>query len=166
MRRSSIYVGKWLSAYIASSIILGVSALIAIANQLYYFGVTFPYQFGDALVFSWVYLAAVLGLTFFFSSLFKTNSLSILTSAILLLFGFDLIQGIVSSLAKVEPWFVLTYGSSIIGNVMTNPYPTTTTQFGVTNYAPTIPEGLAIMFAYFIVTSILGLVLFERKEFT
>ncbi len=167
VRRSSIYIGKWLSAYIASSVILGVSAIIVISNQFYYSGYSaFPYQFAEALAFSWVYLAAVLGLTFFFSSVFKSNSISILTSAIMLLFGFSLIEQIVIGLVKVEPWFVLTYGSSIISNVMSVPYPTTSTNFGATSYVATIPEGLAIMFAYFIVSSVLGLVLFERKEFT
>ncbi len=33
-------------------------------------------------------------------------------------------------------------------------------------YAPTIVQGLTIMAGYFVITAILGLVLFERKEFT
>ena len=33
-------------------------------------------------------------------------------------------------------------------------------------YNVAVPEGLAIIGIYFIVTAILGLVLFERKEFT
>ncbi|MHB8567678.1 MAG: ABC transporter permease [Nitrososphaerales archaeon] len=163
VRRSSVYIGKWLSAFIASSLVLAVSAAIPIANQLYYFGATFPYQFGDALALSWVYLAAVLGLTFFFSSLFKASSMSILTSAILLLFGFFFIENIVQGLVGIEPWFILDYGSSIIGNVMSVPYPTAAAAGG--GFVASIPEGLAIMGAYFLITSILGLLLFERKEF-
>ena len=34
------------------------------------------------------------------------------------------------------------------------------------SYNATIPEGLAIIAVYLIVTAIIGLVLFERKEFT
>src|SRR4030043_815935 len=37
IRRSSIYIGKWLSALIASTIILGVFAAITVGNGLYYF---------------------------------------------------------------------------------------------------------------------------------
>ena len=128
-----------------------------------------------SLLFAWFYLAAVLGLTFFFSSLFKSSSISILVTVILLLFGFTLIQTLVSDLVGIEPWFVLTYGSGIIGNILNSPYPpakvVTTTPFGhgrtitTTTFAASVPQGLAIIGIYFIVTAILGLLLFERKEF-
>jgi hypothetical protein len=36
----------------------------------------------------------------------------------------------------------------------------------LTMYNVAVPEGLAIIGLYFIITTILGLVLFERKEFT
>jgi ABC-2 type transport system permease protein len=115
-------------------------------------------------------LIAVLGFTFFFSSLFKSTSMSILVTAILFLFAFNLIQSLVEGLVKIEPWFLITYGAQIISNVLTDPYPTTATQgFGpnaFTTYAATIPEGIAILLAYFVVTAVLGLLLFERKEFT
>jgi len=173
LRRSSIYIGKWIAALTASLIILAVYAAIAVGNGVYYFGANIPYQFGESLVFSVLYLIAVLGFTFFFSSLFKSSSMSILVTAILFLFAFSLIQLIVSSLAQIEPWFIITYGSGIIGNVLTNPYPTTQTVrggFGGRNatieYAVTIPEGIAILVGYFVITAVIGLLLFERKEFT
>jgi ABC-2 type transport system permease protein len=173
LRRSSIYIGKWIAALTASLIILAVYAAIAIGNGVYYFGANIPYQFGESLVFSVQYLIAVLGFTFFFSSLFKSSSMSILVTAILFLFAFSLIQLIVSSLAQIEPWFIITYGAGIIGNVLTDPYPTTQSIRGgfrgrevTTVYAVNIPEGIAILVGYFVVTAIIGLLLFERKEFT
>ena len=42
IRRSSIYIGKWLSALIASTVILGVFAAITVGNGLYYFS-SVPY---------------------------------------------------------------------------------------------------------------------------
>jgi len=176
VRRSSIYVGKWLSAFLAATSIMLIFAAITIANGVYYFGSTgLPYQFGLSLLFAWFYLAAVLGLTFLFSSLFKSSSISILVTVILLLFGFSLISTLVSDLVGFEPWFILTYGSGIIGNILNSPYPphslTTSTPIGqgriftTTTFAASIPEGLAIIGIYFIVTAVLGLLLFERKEF-
>lgn len=178
LRRSSIYIGKWLAAFIASSIILAIFAAITIGNGAAYFGANIPYQFAESLLFAWVYLVAILGFTFFFSSLFKSSSYSILVTAMLFLFVFTVVQDVVSSLADIEPWFILTYGASIIGNVMTVPYPlhkVITHGFpggpanpnapAFTTFNATVPEGLAIMAVYFIVTAILGLVLFERKEF-
>jgi hypothetical protein len=71
--------------------------------------------------------------------------------------------------------FIITYGSGIIGDVLMTTYPahvvTASTTgprgaiFTITTYNPTVPEGLIIIGVYFIVTAILGLILFERKEF-
>ena len=36
---------------------------------------------------------------------------------------------------------------------------------GTTTFTATIPEGLTIMAVYFIVTALVGLILFEMKEF-
>jgi len=170
LRRSSIYIGKWLGAFTASIVMLGVFAAITIGNGIYYFGLNIPSQLWESLLFAVLYLIAVLGFTFFFSSLFKSTSMSILVTAILFLFAFTLIQTLVERLVKIEAWFMITYGAQIITNVLTDPYPTTTTQgFGrdaFTSYAATIPEGIAILLAYFVVTAVLGLFLFERREFT
>jgi ABC-2 type transport system permease protein len=173
IRRSSIYIGKWIAAFIASTVILGVFTVVTVGNGLYYFSGV-PYQFGESLLFALFYLIAVLGFTFFFSSLFKSSSMSILVTAILFLFAFTLIQELVAGLVQIEPWFILTYGAQIIGNVLTTTYPphVTTSNFGpgggtgLTAYNVTIPEGLAIMGIYFAITAIVGLILFERKEFT
>src|SRR5256885_16915016 len=170
LRRSSIYIGKWLGALTASLMVLAIYAAITVGNGLYYFGANVPYQFAESLLFAVLYLIAVLGFTFFFSSLFKSTSMSILVTAILFLFAFTLIQTLVERLVKIEAWFLITYGAQIITNVLTDPYPTTQTQgFGrdaFTSYAATIPEGIAILLAYFVVTAALGLFLFERRAFT
>ncbi len=167
IRRSSIYIGKWLSAFIASTVILGIFTLITVSNGVYYFGAV-PIEFVESVLFSWFYLVAVLGFTFLFSSLFKSSSFSILVTAILFLFAFNIIQLVVSLLIHIEPWFLLSYGAGIIGNVLTVPFPSHATSIPGTAfsiYNAAIPEGLAIIGLYFIITTAIGLVLFERKEF-
>lgn len=171
IRRSSIYIGKWLAAFIASTIILGIFTVITVGNGLYYFGLDIPSQFVQSLLFTWLYLVSVLGFTFLFSALFKSSAIAILVTVILFLFGFGIIELVVENFAGIEPWFLLTYGAAIISHVFVVPYPphVTTIDAGplnLTMYVPTIPEGIAIMVVYFLVTVVLGLVLFERKEFT
>jgi len=170
LRRSVVYVGKWLAALGASTLILGVFVLIALANGTYFFGFSIPYQFGESVFFAWIYLVSAMGLTFLFSSLFKSSITSILTTVILFLLAFDIVDLIASVVAGIEPWFSITYAGGIIANVLTVPYPTKTTigtgRFHITTYYASIPEGLAIMAVYFVVTAALGLWLFERKEFT
>ena len=119
IRRSSIYIGKWIAAFVASLMIIVIFTAITIANGVYYFGGNaFPSQFGEAWVFSIIYLIAALGFTFFFSSLFKSSSMSILVTAVLLLFGFCIISELSTALINFEPWYSLTYGAGIIGNVL------------------------------------------------
>jgi ABC-2 type transport system permease protein len=166
--RSVIYVGKFSSALIASLGIVGVFSAITLANGVYYFGSVIPTQFSESLAFTLVWLVAALGLTFFLSSLFKTSTFSILVSSMLLFFGFFIISALLSGRAGIEPWFVLTYGSDIIGNSL-NPsgYPAhIVTKGATTSFNATTPEGLAIMAVYFIVTAIAGLIVFEKREFS
>ena len=174
IKRSSVYVGKWLSAFIASTLILGVFTAITVGNGMFYFGLNVPYQFVESVFFAWFYLAAVLGFTFFFSSVFKSSSMSILVTTILFLFVFTLIQNLVAGLVQIEPWFILTYGAQIIGNVLVVPYPPPSSVLNLgpgagdtlITYNVAIPEGLAIIGLYFIITAFLGLILFERNDFT
>lgn len=170
MRRSAVYLGKWLAAMIASTIMLAIFALIALANGLYFFGGTVPVQYMESIAFAWFNLVAVLSLAFMFSSLFKNSAISVLMIVILLLFVFNIVDTIASLVAGVEPWFSITYAGGIISDVLTVPYPKTASfgqgPFRGTMFVPTIPEGLAIMAVYLIVTGAMGLYLFERKEFT
>lgn len=178
IRRSAIYVGKWIAALAASTIILLVFAAIILANGLYYFPGSIPWQFEQSLAFAWVYMVAALSLTFGFSSLFKSSSISILMSVILLLFVFNVIDTVASAVVGIEPWFSITYGAGIVTNILSPVYPPhmqtmsfgggngTNARFSLTTYNATVPQGLEILAIYFIVMAILGLWLFERKEFT
>jgi ABC-2 type transport system permease protein len=172
IRRSSIYAGKWLSAFAAAVIILGVTLAITLLNGFYYFGFSVPSQLLNSVAYSLIYLATVMGFTFLFSSLFKSSSYSILVSAIMFLFVFTLVETLVATVVQVEPWFVPTYGASIIDNALKATFPPHVVTFHVgpgvtiTQYTATIEEGLEILLSYFGVTAVLGLLLFERKDFT
>ena len=175
IRRSSIYVGKYLAALAASTIILGIFALVMIGNGLYYFPGQLPWQFEQSLLFTWVYMISALSLTFAFSSLFKSAAISILMSVILLLFVFSLVDTILTIVAGVEPWFSIVYGAEIVADILQSPYPlhySTTSaggagsRFSIATYHPGVSEGLVILLAYFAVMAVIGLWLFEKKEFT
>ena len=167
VKRSSIYIGKWIASFLASAIAIGVYAAITIADGAIYFGSNIPYEFGESFVFALFYIFPILGVSFLISSIFKNNSYSILLTAILLLFGFNYITPLISTLSNSEPWYVLTYGAGIISHVLspTGYPPHEVVIAGSSSYNATIPEGLAIMFVYFVVTTILGIVLFEKKDF-
>ena len=172
IRRSAIYVGKWLAALAASTIIVILFALIMVANGLYYYPGAIPSELLESVAYAWIYLVAALSLMFAFSSLFKSTSISILMGVILLLFVFNFVDLIVSSVAGYEPIYSITYAAGIISNVLTVPFPSHVTaipagpNFVLHTYNATIPEGLAILGIYFVVMALAGLWLFQRKEFT
>jgi ABC-2 type transport system permease protein len=178
IKRTTVYAGKFIAAYLASVAMVLLYLVILVLNGIYYFGGNaFPWQLGLSLVLALVYLAAVLGATFLFSSLFKTSAYGFVLTAILFLFGFTLLQDLIEGLVNIEPWMVISYAEATIGNVFAP-----VTDWGLTGqsvtvqgfrpsmtttvFTPGIAEGVVIMLAYFLVTGLVGLVLFEREEFS
>ncbi len=167
VRRSAVYTGKYIAALAASTLMLALFAFICLANGMYYFGSVVPNEFLLSILYGWFYLVAAMSLTFFFSSAFKSSAISALMTVILLLFVFNVIDLIVGTVARVEPWFSITYAEGIVGGVLGGISVPRGPGGGFTQaFTPTIPEGLIIMAAYFIVTGALGLWLFERRDFT
>ena len=175
IRRSTVYVGKFIAAYLASVAMLLFFLAILLLNGVYHFGTgLLPWQLGLSLVLALVYLLSVLGATFLFSSLFKTSAYGFVLTAILFLFGFTILQEVVTGLVNIEPWMVISYAESTIGSVFSASVnwslhgQLVTMGFGrfqTSSYQAGIWEGIVIMIAYFIVTAVAGLLLFEREEF-
>jgi ABC-2 type transport system permease protein len=176
IRRAAVYSGKFIAAFIASLGAVVVYLAILLLNGVFYLGGNaFPWQLGASFLLAIVYLLSVLGATFLFSSLFKTSAYGIILTALLFLFGFSILQGVVSDFSTWEPWFVISYADSVIGNIFANPYPVhyavVKMAFGprtvtTVTWTPYIWEAVVIMVGYFLVTAIGGLLLFEREEFT
>jgi ABC-2 type transport system permease protein len=174
VRRSSIYLGKMVAAFLGSGLVIAFYAVITLGNGWYYVGAP-PVQFWEAVGFTLIYLLGALGFTFMFSAMFKSGALSIIVTLVLLLFGFTIIDEVVTDLAHYEPWFSIVYADGIIGNVFTVPFPAHFTsmlthmgRFSVrlTTYNATIPEGIAIMLIYAVLGTITGYLLFRREDFT
>jgi len=172
IRRASVYVGKFLAAFAASLVAVVVYLAILLANGAYYLGGNaLPLALGESFAISLLYLLALLGAVFLFSSMFKNSLYAVLVVAVLFLFGFTLIQAVVTDLAKVEPWFLITYAENVISYPFLSMPPsheltvTGPRGFTATTYNATYPEGFAIMVGYFLVSAVAGLFFFEREEF-
>ncbi len=169
IRRATVYAGKFLAAFLTSVAIITIFFAIVLGNGIYYFGASaFPWQLFFSLPIVILYLLAVLGTTFLFSSLFKTSAYGFVLTIILFLFGFTILQDLVAILIKIEPWMVISYASGILSDLFSSPinWGLTATLGPVPAYdSPGIAEGVVIMLGYFILTAIAGLLLFEREEF-
>jgi ABC-2 type transport system permease protein len=180
VRRSTVYLGKFLAAYAAAATMVLLYFGILLVNGAYYFGGgLFPWQFGISALLAFVYLGAVLGATFLFSSLFKISAYGFVLTSLLFLIGFTILQDYISAIAHTEPWMVISYASGTIGSVFDSPVNWGFTGTSVlmhgdidTNVVVRIytvagvAEGVVIMVAYILVTLLAGLWLFEREDFS
>lgn len=165
IKRWSVYAGKYLAAFSASVVTIVVYLVILIGFGSYYFGANLPTTpLVESFVLALLYLSALLGTTFLFSSLFKTSLYAVLVVAVMFLFGFTVLIELLERLVQIEPWFIVTYGGAVVSYPFTG-VPEHIDRF-VGNYNPTYPEGIAILLGYFLLTTIGGLLLFEREEFT
>lgn len=180
VRRSTVYLGKFLAAYVAAASMLLLDLGFLVANGGFYFGLgLFPWQLGASVALAFVYLGAVLGATFLFSSLFKTSAYGFVLTALLFIVGFTILQDYVSAFAHVEPWMVISYASSTISSVF-DPGAnwgwtgTSTLVHGTIEKNAVVriftvagvAEGVAIMLGYLVGTVLAGLWLFEREDFS
>jgi ABC-2 type transport system permease protein len=172
IRRTSVYTGKFLAAMAASLVAMVVYLGFLLANGAYYLGAgAFPLSLAESFGIAILYLLALLGAVFLFSSMFKNSLYAVLVVAVLFLFGFSLIQSLIVGLVKIEPWFIIDYARPVIAYPFLSslpPHVTVTTEFGstMTTYNPTYAEGFAILIGYFVLTAGAGLFFFEREEFT
>jgi ABC-2 type transport system permease protein len=177
VKRTTVYSGKYIAAFVSSLVAVLAFALILVGNAAFYFGSgAFTLDFVESFLLAVVYLLALLGATFLFSSLFKTSTYAVLVVAVMFIFGFSILQALVAGLVRIEPWFIISYASPVIGypfDSVIPPHVVHTALGGpggrgpvITSYNPTYVEGVVIMLGYFLVTAIAGLLLFEREEFS
>lgn len=175
IKRSSVYVGKYLAALAASVVSVVVFLLIVVGNAVFYLGTgafSDPEPLLESFGLSMLYLLALLGFVFLFSSLFKTSLYAVLVVAVLFLIGFSILQGVIIMLAHAEPWYLLSYVNSVIAYPLTGAPPHIVTVMNPfthqtsTSYNPTYEAGIGVMLGYFGLTAVGGLALFTREEFT
>jgi ABC-2 type transport system permease protein len=167
VKRWSVYAGKYLAAFGASLVSLGVYFLVVLFSGAYFIG-TGAVTAGvfESIPLVALYLAAVLGTTFLFSSLFKTSMYGVIIVAIMFLFGFGLLEDVVLGLAQTTPWFIITWAELALSYPITGAPQTAGLAARGIILAPTYAQGIAVMLGYFFGTTLGGLALFEREEFT
>ena len=106
-----------------------------------------------------------MGLVLLFGSLFKNGAVSIIFALLVLLYGLNLIENVYNRLIGSEPWFLLSYAAQSIMNVVVVPYPKTTVNpLSRITYIASLPEGIAIMIGYFVIGTVVSLLIFNKRD--
>lgn len=171
VRRRTLLAGRFAAATVTGAAIGTVYYVFAVASVQYFYG-TVPsavfLSYGLALLF----LLAVLAVAFFFSSFFRSPTVSIVAAILILLIGFPILTSI-GTLTGVEPWFSLDYGSQAISSSLASNF-THDLQthielgkksgFTIYSFSPYPWEGAVIMATYLVVFLGLSYVMYRYKE--
>lgn len=164
--RSVLLLGKYLAAASASLISMAVFIVAEIATALYLFPDISIAPIFVSFAMLVVFILAISAFTFMVSSFFNKNIYSYITTFIIYFIVFDAANLILSILYNYNAFFLLDNAASIIPRIFLNVSPTVFgSQFSL-NGAPlgNILLSLSVMLLYIIISLVVALVIFERKE--
>ena len=167
VKRVSILIGRYLGALAIGVAIVTLYYVLGSLGMLYlYRGV--PVQVGESYLLSLVFVASAIALSFLFSSMFRNGSTALVTAIILMLLVFSIVTGVLD-LTNIEPWFILTYGGQIVTDILVVPYGPHKSVLGngrisVTSYTPYVWEGLVIMVGYLVISLVVSIIIYNRRE--
>jgi len=170
-RRISIFIGKYCAALIAISVLVSLYYLITMVEVMVIHGInSVPHEIFTSYLLALLYGCSVLSLTFFFSSILK----GVISSTLMGFFTLMMILPILATLlmvARVEPWFIVTYAGGLITTVFGSPVGAGMTFRGgppeiqmFTLYQPDFIIGVVIMALYALLFFISSIVLANRKD--
>ncbi len=163
VRREVLVLGKLAASLIVSTAVLSVYYGAAALGALTITG-SLSWDIGLSYAYALAYMTSVVGIAFLLSASLKST----VAATVLTFFLFTLIFNIVGAilpLARVEPWFIPTSASGIIGNVLAAPSggPGPGGGFGF-GFIPDPATSLIVFAAYALVGALLAVFLFRRRE--
>lgn len=167
-RRTSINVGKFVGALLATWLVISIYYSVTMLEIAQIFGVgAVSMEFTISFLLALIYAASVVALIFFFSTIMKRTITSTLIGFFLLMLILPIIGGVLQ-LADVEPWFLVTYSSDLMTDVLgtsaggfapSGP----AGQLGV-SFSPDFYVGVGVMVAYALSLFLISIGLANRRK--
>jgi len=168
VRRRTIVVGRFAAALPIAVAVEGIYYLAGAFGALLLYE-SIPSSLLISFLVSILVVAAVLGISFLFGSVFESGSTAIAATVLLIFVGFFGIQTVLEQ-ANIEPWFLLTYGASLLNSVLPSVYPphhlVQPVQIGgfTITYRPYPWEGVGIIVGYLFIALLGTFLVFSRRE--
>jgi ABC-type transport system involved in multi-copper enzyme maturation permease subunit len=172
VRRSEIMFARALAAFVFAAVSMLLWIGLGLASGYVFYSAVVP-NGALMLALSMLFVASAVSFVVMFSSLFRSSSMSVVISVLVVWLVFPLITGILD-LVGVEPWFLLTYAGDVITYLAAKVYPqhissiTASTGSGpnitVTTFVPYIWEAVGIMVGYLVVSLAIAWLVYSRKE--
>ena len=170
-RRSSILIGRYLAALLASFSIILIYYLFAAISSLYFFS-SLPEVFASSIGLVALFVLSILSFAFFLSSLFNNPQTSTVAVVILLIVALPIVSSILQGFLSIEPWFLVNYGGQVVYPVFSTHFvhfsqskiPTGHAAFTISQYEPYTLEGIEIMLGYIVIFFIASVFMYRYKE--
>lgn len=172
VRRRTLFAGRFAAAAVTGCVVISVYYLFA-AGVSEYFYQTIPGALAVSLGLAFLFILATLAVAFFFSSFFRSPTVGIVASVLILLLAFPTLTS-VGTLGGVEPWFSLDYGSTAIVDVLMSNFVHESVQhlslgkkggsLTIYSWYPYPWEGAVIMAAYLVGFLVVSYVIYRYKE--
>ena len=168
--KTSIWLGKFIAAELISFLIIGIYfGVIISASELKY--QTFPEEIFYSLGFAFVSVTAMMSVAFLVSSIFKGPTGAAVLVFFLFIMILPIIDQVLIGIVDTKPWFTITFSSKIIEHVLIVPYPSDLVPgelpigpFDVHRFVPYVSESLLVLSGYILVSSILSIYAFKKRE--
>lgn len=168
MRREVLFAGKMMAS-IAASIFMVVIFYLAILVLSYAtLGESAKYLY-LSFFYAALFILGCLGIAYFISSVMKGSTGAIILTFFILTMISQIIVG-VGTLVGIKMWFMLTFaGDTIVESINADNYPVDSSyEFAglgtIYNYYPDMGVSIAVMLAYFLIFSLVSVILFRRKQ--
>jgi len=168
MRREVLFAGKMIASFLAGLLMVTIFYIAILVLSYVTLGESAKYLY-LSFMYATLFLLGCLGVAYFISSVMKGSTGAIILTFFILTMISQIITG-VGSLAGVKMWFMLTFaGDTIVESINADNYPTDSSYelggFGtIYNFYPELGTSAIVMAAYFLVFSLISVVLFKRKQ--
>ena len=168
-RKTSMFLGKYLAAFIAVLVMVSVYYMIANLEIIILYGLnSIPEVMVLSYLISLLYITSALSVVYIFSSIMKGTISSSLLSFSTLMMTMPIISGLLF-FVNVEPWFLVTYSSGLITDVFSGIGTTMTIEMGgggdeITMYSPQFNLGIIMMVLYAVGLYLVSIFITMRRE--
>jgi len=164
-KRVSIMAGKYIAALASTFIVVLLFYGVMTLQMIQLYGTAaIPAELWQSMLIAILYSTSAVSIVFLYSSFFKRSISATILGFVTLMMILPIISTVLSA-TEIEPWFIVTYSSGLISNVvgeggfMIGPG----RDFG-TAFEPSLGTGLIVMLAYTIIGFIVSMIIANRKS--
>ncbi len=161
-RRTSIFIGKYLAASILTIGMVSAYYFVVLCEIGRLYGFSIDMDLLNSYLLAVLYGLGVGGLTFFFSSIFRSTIVSTLTSFFTLFLALPIIS-VLLEFAKIRPWYLITFGAQLITGIF-GMEEIVLPELNVVFYVPNYTTTVAVMCAYALIFLFLALLISSRRQ--